>query len=77
MRAIQAACLVREGNEVVADLHIRRHLTPGYEPEADPEYAALLDRVLSEEGGAFDLGEWARDAFRPLDRHDHRLSLGG
>ena len=76
MRAIQAACLVREDNEAMAELHIRRHLITGYEPEADSDYAALLDRVLSEEGGALDLREGTRRSSGTLDRHDHRLSLG-
>jgi alkylation response protein AidB-like acyl-CoA dehydrogenase len=49
VRTIQAACLVREGNEAVAELHLLRHLTPGYDPEVDPDYSGLLGRVLDEE----------------------------
>ena len=44
VRALQVACLRAEGNEPAAELHERRHLTPGYDPEADPDYADLIDR---------------------------------
>ncbi len=47
VRALQVACLRAEGNEPAAELHARRHLTPGYDPEADPDYADLIDRVLA------------------------------
>jgi alkylation response protein AidB-like acyl-CoA dehydrogenase len=49
VRAIQGACLLREGSEAVAELHIRRQLVPGYDPDADPGYAGLLDRALRDE----------------------------
>ncbi len=29
--------------------HIRRRLVPGYDPERDPEYATLLDGLVSQE----------------------------
>jgi acyl-CoA dehydrogenase len=47
VRWLQVACLRAEGDEHVADLLERRHLTPGYDPEADPEYEALIERVLA------------------------------
>ena len=40
VRAVQAATLVRSGAPT-AELHIRRHLVPGYDPERDPEYLDL------------------------------------
>jgi acyl-CoA dehydrogenase len=49
VHAVQAASLRRLGADAVADLHIRRHLTPGYEPERDPEYPELLDVVLEDD----------------------------
>lgn len=60
VRAIQAACLLREGNEAVAELHILRHLMPGYDPEVDPGYAGLLGRVLEEEAALESLPLGAR-----------------
>ena len=42
VRAIQAACLVRAGSPS-AELHIRRHLVPGYDPERDSDYLGLLE----------------------------------
>lgn len=42
VRAIQGACLVRAGS-LSAELHVRRHLVPGYDPERDPQYAALIE----------------------------------
>lgn len=42
VRAVQAACLVRAGSPV-AELHIRRHLVPGYDPERDPAYRELVE----------------------------------
>ena len=42
VRAVQGACLVRAGAPT-AELHIRRHLVPGYEPESDPEYSDLIE----------------------------------
>jgi hypothetical protein len=47
VRALQVACLRGEGNEPAAELHERRHLTPGHDPETDPDYADLIDRVLA------------------------------
>jgi hypothetical protein len=41
VRAVQAASLARAGAPT-AELHIRRHLVPGYDPERDPEYTELL-----------------------------------
>jgi alkylation response protein AidB-like acyl-CoA dehydrogenase len=52
VRAIQGACLVRAGAPT-AELHIRRHLVPGYDPERDPEYEELLDGALSPVSPAF------------------------
>ena len=42
VRAIQAASLVRAG-AATAELHIRRHLVPGYDPERDPDYLDLIE----------------------------------
>jgi hypothetical protein len=41
VRAVQAAGLVRAGAPT-AELHIRRHLVPGYDPERDSGYDALV-----------------------------------
>jgi acyl-CoA dehydrogenase len=49
VRAVQAASLRRLGEDATAELHVRRHLTPGYEPERDPEYQELLDAVLADD----------------------------
>jgi hypothetical protein len=49
VRSLQVSSLRAEGSEAEAELHARRHLTPGYEPEADPEYEALIERVLASE----------------------------
>jgi hypothetical protein len=49
MRALQAACLLESGNEAAAALHARRHLVQGYDPEQDPEYPELIERVLTNE----------------------------
>ena len=46
VRALQAGCLLAHGEAPAAALHVRRHLIPGYDPEADPDYASLLDEVL-------------------------------
>ena len=46
MRALQAACLLADGETAAAALHVRRHLVPGYSPEADTDYAELVDAVL-------------------------------
>lgn len=47
VRALQVACLRAEGNDPAAELHARRHLTPGYDPETDPTYEALIDQVVA------------------------------
>ena len=54
VRAVQAAALLREATsaaddakEAAARLHVRRHLLHGYEPEDDPEYRDLVDRVVA------------------------------
>jgi len=49
VRALQVACLRADGQQAAAELHTRRHLIPGYDPEADPDYADLIDRVLASE----------------------------
>jgi acyl-CoA dehydrogenase len=49
VRAVQASALRRLGADAVAELHVRRHLTPGYDPERDPGYAGLLDAVLGDD----------------------------
>jgi alkylation response protein AidB-like acyl-CoA dehydrogenase len=49
VRAVQAAALRRLGAEAAAELHVRRHLTPGYEPERDPDYPQLVDAVLGDD----------------------------
>jgi hypothetical protein len=47
VRAVQAAALVRVGAPT-AELHIRRHLLPAYDREADAEYADLVDELVTE-----------------------------
>jgi hypothetical protein len=49
VRAVQLGALRRFADEAVAELHLRRHLTPGYDPEGDPDYAELLDAVLADD----------------------------
>ena len=49
VRAVQAATLWRLGSDAVAELHVRRHLMPGYDPERDPDYPELLDAVLADD----------------------------
>jgi hypothetical protein len=49
VRALQAASLRTEGHEASAELHARRHLRPGYDPQDDPGYADLVDGVLRED----------------------------
>ena len=44
VRAVQGTALVRAGSPA-AELHIRRHLVPGYDPERDGDYPALLGLV--------------------------------
>jgi len=46
MRALQTASLLENGNEAAAAFHARRHLVPGYDPEQDPDYPELIERVL-------------------------------
>jgi len=46
VRALQAGCLLAHGEAPAAALHLRRHLVSGYDPEADADYADLLDEVL-------------------------------
>jgi acyl-CoA dehydrogenase len=52
MRAVQGACLVR-ADAPTAELHIRRHLVAGYDPERDPDYVALLDGLVPTAASAF------------------------
>ncbi len=49
VRAVQVGALRRLGENAVAELQVRRHLTPGYDPERDPEYAELLEAVLGDD----------------------------
>jgi acyl-CoA dehydrogenase len=54
VRALQAACLLSEADgddekHAAASLHIRRHLLRDHDPEYDPAYPALLDRVLADD----------------------------
>jgi alkylation response protein AidB-like acyl-CoA dehydrogenase len=49
VRALQAAGLRADGQEASAELHVRRHLRPGYDPQDDPDYADLIDGVLRED----------------------------
>jgi acyl-CoA dehydrogenase len=49
VRAVQAGVLQRLGEDAAAELHVRRHLTPGYDPERDPDYPELLDAVLADD----------------------------
>jgi acyl-CoA dehydrogenase len=42
VRAVQGAALVR-AEAPTAELHIRRHLVPGYDPERDPGYSDLIE----------------------------------
>ncbi len=49
VRAVQAVALRRLGQDAAAELHVRRHLSPGYDPERDPEYPDLLDAVLGDD----------------------------
>ncbi|MFN2467262.1 MAG: acyl-CoA dehydrogenase family protein [Gaiellaceae bacterium] len=50
VRAVQGACLLREGApEAVVELHVRRHLVPGWHPETDRHYAGLLEAAVSDE----------------------------
>jgi hypothetical protein len=46
VRALQAACLLADGEAAAAALHVRRHLVSGYDPEADADYANLVDEVI-------------------------------
>jgi acyl-CoA dehydrogenase len=60
VRAIQAAALLREAHADlrgrrdsekpdVAAFFIRSHLTPDYDPEADPDYSARIGRIVAPE----------------------------
>jgi acyl-CoA dehydrogenase len=49
VRALQVACLRRDGDEPGAELLERRHLTPGWDPQSDEAYADLLESVLAGE----------------------------
>jgi acyl-CoA dehydrogenase len=49
VHAVQAASLRRLGEDAGAELHVRRHLTPGYEPERDADYGELIDAVLGDD----------------------------
>jgi acyl-CoA dehydrogenase len=46
VRALQAGCLLADGEAAAAALHVRRHLVSGYDPEADTNYAELVDEVV-------------------------------
>ena len=50
VRALQTAGLLADGHEAAAELHARRHLRAGYDPERDPDYPELLERVLGSDG---------------------------
>jgi acyl-CoA dehydrogenase len=47
IRALQVTLLHGAGDDAPAELLTRRELVPGYEPERDPDYPALLERVLA------------------------------
>jgi acyl-CoA dehydrogenase len=49
VRWLQVACLRAQGEEPAAELLERRHLMPAYDPESDPDYGALIERVLASE----------------------------
>lgn len=49
VHALQAACLLAHGKDPAAALIVRRHLLPGYDPEADPRYSGMLDEVLGDD----------------------------
>jgi len=59
MRAVQAACLLTEvaaegGNSdkaAATALFVRQHVTPGYEPEDDLEWAGLVEGTLAGDAG--------------------------
>lgn len=59
MRAVQAACLLTEvaaeggGSDKAAAtaLFVRQHVTPGYEPEDDLEWAGLVEGTLAGDAG--------------------------
>jgi hypothetical protein len=46
---LQVTCLRRAGHEAAAELLTRRRLTPGWNPEQDADYPALIERVLADE----------------------------
>jgi alkylation response protein AidB-like acyl-CoA dehydrogenase len=47
VRAVQGAALVRT-EAPTAELHIRRHLVPAYDPERDPAYTEVLGALVEE-----------------------------
>jgi alkylation response protein AidB-like acyl-CoA dehydrogenase len=47
VRGVQGAALVR-ADAPTAELHIRRRLVPGYDPERDPEYTEVLGALVEE-----------------------------
>jgi hypothetical protein len=46
VRALQVSAL-RDSDPDAAELVERRHLVAGWNPEADPDYANLIDRVFA------------------------------
>jgi len=46
VRSLQVSAL-RESDPASAELLERRHLTPGWQPDADPDYRDLIERTLS------------------------------
>jgi acyl-CoA dehydrogenase len=49
VRSLQVSRLRSAGRDALAELLARRHLTPGWHPERDADYAALLDGVLEQD----------------------------
>jgi alkylation response protein AidB-like acyl-CoA dehydrogenase len=49
VRALQASLLLREGEEALAELHLRRHVLRGWNRDEDPDYRGLLDRAFRDE----------------------------
>jgi hypothetical protein len=47
VHVVQAIGLLRTGEEAAAALFVRRRLVPGYDPAADAEYPALVERVVT------------------------------
>jgi hypothetical protein len=46
VRAVQVAAL-RKSDPASAELLERRYLTPGWQPESDPDYPDLIERTLA------------------------------